>query len=122
MIQLHAYPERYAIASLPLGSPVPPPPGEGYYTCMRDKNEITLVTREDLVPAEAVQVAQGYRVIMLDSSFAFDVVGVLARCSRALADHGIPIMAYSSYLTDIFLIQERHFEQAWAVLGGLSFD
>ncbi len=121
MLKLHRYPERYAIASLPVGTPLPPPPAEGYYTCIVDKNEITLVTLEDLVPAEAVQVARGYRVIMLDTSFAFDVVGVLARCSGALADASIPIMAYSSYLTDIFLIQEIYFETACEILTGLTF-
>lgn len=122
MLKLFRYPERYAIVSLTAERPVPAPPAAGYYTCIRDKNEVTLVLPEEAVPAEAEKVTGGYRVVMLDTSFAFDVVGVLARCSQELAAAGIPIMAYSSYLTDIFLFQERHADQACAILEGLSFD
>lgn len=88
---------------------------------MRDKNEVTLVLPEPALPAGAVAVATGYRVVMLDTSFPFDVIGVLAACSQALAEAGIPIMAYSSYATDTFLFQERDYERAVAILERIPF-
>lgn len=93
-MNLHVYPERYAIVSLPPAAPLPAPPAAGYYTCIRDRNEVTLVLPEAHVPAGAAAVAAGYRVIMLEAQFAFDAIGVLARCSAALGRQ-----AFRSWLT-----------------------
>lgn len=120
-MNLYHYPDRYAIVSLGMGAEIPPAPTEGFYTIIRDKNETTLIVREDLVPTHPTRAAGSYRVVMLDTEFAFDVVGVLAKCSATLAQAGIPVMAYSSYKTDIFMFQERHFDQACGILEGLEF-
>ncbi|HEY3366796.1 MAG TPA: ACT domain-containing protein [Symbiobacteriaceae bacterium] len=121
MSKLFKYPERYAIVSLDATAAIPPVAFPSFYACIRDKNEITLIMPEDLVPPRHSQVTKGYRIVMLDTEFAFDVVGVLAACSAALAQAGIPIMAYSSYKTDVFMIQDEHFAQACAMLAGLQF-
>ena len=121
MATLFIYPERYAIVSLSPDAPLPTPPASGFYTCMRDRNETTLVLPETQVPAGALRAEAGYRVIMLDDQFPFDVVGVLARCSTALAAAGIPILAYSSYKTDSFLIKQERVEEARRLLEELTF-
>lgn len=120
MVSLYAYPELYAIISLAADDEIPSAPCAGYYTCIRDKNEITVVLPADRAPACARRIAGGYRVVMLDTEFPFDVIGILAKCSVALAEVGIPIMAYSSYQTDVFMFKEMHFEQACAILKGLE--
>lgn len=121
MIHLYRYPERYAIVSLAADEAIPTAPRAGYYTCIRDKNEVTVVLRDDHLPANPCKVVGGYRIVMLDTEFPFDVIGVLAKCSAALAQAGIPIMAYSSYKTDVFMFQETHFDRACAILEGLEF-
>lgn len=120
MVALFVEPEHYAIVSLAPDAPIPAPPLSGFYTCIRDKNEVTLVLPETFIPASYAKVTKGYRIVMLDTDFPFDVIGVLAACSSALAQAGIPVMAYSSYKTDIFMFQAAHFEQACTILAGLT--
>lgn len=120
-MRLYRYPERYAIVRLSLGAAgtLPAPGREGFFVCVRDKNEVTLVVPDSHVPAGAACVERGFRAVMLDTCFALETVGVLARCSRALADAGIPVMAYSSHTTDVFLVRDEHFERACTVLEAL---
>lgn len=79
-------------------------PGEGFFVCVRDINEVALVVPDPHAPAGTPCVERGFRAVMLDTWFAPDTVGALARCSRALAGEGIPVMADSTYATDVFLV------------------
>ncbi|MGQ9498215.1 MAG: ACT domain-containing protein [Desulfotomaculales bacterium] len=121
-MEIYKYPERYVIISLSPDASLPPPPDNGFYTCIRDKHEVTLVLPEAYAPANATRTASGYRVAMLDTAFALDAIGILAKCSAAMAQVGIPIMVYSGYTTDTFVFHEKYFDRACAILEALTFE
>lgn len=97
-MEIYKYPERYVIVSLSPDASLPPPPDNGFYTCIRDKREVTLVLPEAYAPANATRTASGYRVAILDTAFALDAIGILAKCSAALAQVGIPIWCIPAIL------------------------
>lgn len=122
MVKLYVYPEQYAIVSLPAAceSALLSLPSDSFSALIRDKNELTIVVHEANVPETSARVQGGYRVVMLDSEFEFDVVGVMAKCATALAEAGIPILTYSSYTTDIFIVQEKSLEKVCTILQHLE--
>lgn len=117
-MKLHIDGGRYAIATLPPEAPLPSLPARDFFALIRDKDELTLILPEDAVPAGVAEVVRGYRLVMLDERFPFDAVGVLARCTTRLAAAGIPVLAYSSFKTDLFLIPDK---EAAAAVDILSF-
>jgi hypothetical protein len=58
----------------------------------------------------------GYRVLRLDAEFPLTVVGVLARLSATLAAAGIPLMAYSTFKTDLLLVRGADLDRALEAL------
>jgi hypothetical protein len=89
-----------------------------------DKDEITLIVAQDLLAGLSERlprfhVAEGYRLITFDLPLDHGLVGFLAVISRALAEAGIPLMAYSAYERDHLLIQADHYERALQVVQTL---
>lgn len=121
-MKLHVDKGRYAIATRAAGAPLPGLPEAGFVALIRDKNELTLILPEEAVQDDADGVVRGYRLLMLDAEFPLHAVGVLARCTTRLAAAGIAVMAYSSYRTDLFLIQERHAEAAVEILSFMELS
>lgn len=66
-----------------------------------------MVVLENDIPSGFIRAMKGYRVVMLDTEFGLDAIGISAKCSATLAEAGIPVMTYSSYKTDIFLGSRR---------------
>jgi hypothetical protein len=122
MVKLYVYPEQYAIVSLQAAceANLLSLPCDSFFALIRDKNELTIVMLEANVPETSAYVQGGYRVVMLDSEFKFDVVGVMAKCATALAEAGIPILTYSSYTTDIFIVQEKSLGKVCDILQHLE--
>jgi hypothetical protein len=50
---------------------------------------------------------KNWKILTLDVVFPLDTVGILAKISGVLFEHGISIMAISAYSRDHFLIREK---------------
>jgi len=73
---------------------------------------------EDLVEARS----ENWRAMTLDAVFPLDAVGVWAAVSRALAEVGVPVMAFSSHDTDHFLVPGALLGRALAALNTAGLD
>ena len=117
-LTLSVMPGRLAIARLAPDAPLPAAVGSALWSATRTADELSLVCDEAAVPAGAQRVERGWRALRVHGPIAFDVTGVIAGLTAALAAAGIPVFALSTYDTDYLLVRESHLERALEVLGG----
>ncbi|MDW7651636.1 MAG: ACT domain-containing protein [Bacillota bacterium] len=66
------------------------------------------------------RIETGYRLITLDISLPWDVVGYLARVTEALAAGGVSVGVISSYASDHLLVGEEVLPAALRILKNLG--
>jgi hypothetical protein len=88
---------------------------------MRDDREVSALCRDEalgaLPPPREVQ--RGWAVLTLDQAMAWDLTGVLAAVSGALAAAGIPLGALTAYSRDHVLVSGERLDDALAALRPL---
>lgn len=120
--QLRLFPESLVVERLESGSTVTLPPGR-FSMLMRRGDELTRVRPEGAIvgmgASEAglvLEAVGGWRAFEIVASFDFEAVGVLAQLAGTLAEAGIPILAFSTWATDVLLVAGERVEAAAAVL------
>ena len=83
----------------------------------RTDEEKSLVCPVELVPENATARDDGWRAFRISVQMDFALIGILARISKILADHGIGIFAVSTFDTDYILTKEENFGKALAALA-----
>ncbi len=121
-IGVRLWPEVYAIAKLSaVPEPLPfPDPGAAPVALIVGHGEVSLLAPEEVVDRHAplvVEAMRGWRALTLEAVFPPGTVGLLATAGKALADIGVPVMAFSSHDTDHFLIPAETLGRALAALG-----
>jgi hypothetical protein len=86
-----------------------------------DDRELTLLLREPLPPhlPAPERREEGFSLLTLDTPMAWDVVGVLARLSGALAEAGIPLGCFAAFSRDHLLLPAARLDDARPVLQAL---
>jgi len=87
----------------------------------RTDEEKSLVCPTELVPENASARDDGWRAFRISVQMDFALIGILARISKILADHGIGIFAVSTFDTDYILTKEENFGKALAALAGEGY-
>jgi len=109
-------PETYAVCRLDPEAGVPAWAGSGPFTSVtRTADELSIICPETAVPAEILRTA-GWRCLKLEGPFDFNVTGLVAAFSTALARAGISIVVVCTYDTDYLLVRQTDLERAAAVL------
>jgi len=93
-----------------------------FWACMCDKDEVSLVLAQDvfhqlLLSVSPLDVSPPYRLITLDISLNWGVVGYLAAVTAVLADVGISLFALAAFSRDHLFVPQTDFDRAWDVLG-----
>lgn len=98
-------------------------PNKDYFMVTKDKDEITIVTREeDLEDLDLIEKNKDfYRLIALNVSIPFYSVGFLSTVSSAIADQGINVLIVSTYSKDYIMVKDDCLEKAKSALMGLGF-
>lgn len=126
---LRVHPGRVAVVKLDPEGPLPPwwpgaSPGGGWpgplTAQLRTPSEWTAYLPEDRIPPE-VPAERGFRVLELEGPLPFDMVGVLAGMTGALARAGIPLMGLSTWGSDLVLVREDRLEEARGVFRGAGY-
>ncbi|MCU0511899.1 MAG: ACT domain-containing protein [Anaerolineae bacterium] len=100
--------------------------GEAFMALIVDKDEVTLVLDDEACTEyarrlyDAVYSDKVYRLITLDVVLDFDLVGLMAHLSAALAAAGISILPLAAYSRDHLLVPLERFDDALAVLRRLQ--
>ena len=127
VLGVRLWPQAYGVARLRHAPPTLPPVAEGDapMALVVGHGEASLLAPVATIEAlsDLVEhVASGWRALTLDAVFPFDTVGVLAAASHALAELGIPIMAFSSHDTDHFLVPAEAIGRALAALASADLE
>lgn len=113
----------FAICRLPADAPLPAwvfHAGATLYSVTRTPDELSIVCDQDDVPPSIERVERGWRAFQLQGPVPFDVVGVIARLSGALAALGMPVFVVSTYDTDLVLVRESDEERAIQALASVA--
>ena len=100
--------------------------GEPFCALLIDKDEVSL-----MIPADAwndfqrrlpgaMSSEDRYCLITLDAELDFDLVGLMARVSAALAEAEISILPFAAYSRDHLFVNTRQVEAALAALKKLQ--
>jgi hypothetical protein len=112
MLTLSVTGERLAISRLGPHDAVPEwAGGPGFSSITRTSRELSIVCREDRVPA-GVRGERGFRLLELHGTFALSEVGILAELARALARAGVSLLATSTFDTDYLMVKDESLERA----------
>lgn len=120
-MKLSLLPERLAVCRLAADAPVPAWPRGAFVSITRTPDELSVVTREAAVPDD-VQAERGWRAFKLHGPIPFEVTGVAASLTGALAADGISLFLISTYETDWLLVKEAAVERATAALVRAGYD
>lgn len=117
-LTISVHPELYAICRLEQGAEIPAwASGTRFFTISRTKNELSIVCEEKGVPRE-IHAERGRRLMQVEGTLPFSLVGVLAAIAAPLAEARVSIFAVSTYDTDYVLVEESELDRAIRVLEG----
>jgi hypothetical protein len=98
-------------------------PVNGAFANIIDKNETTVIIPENKMDKKnIIKIDSGYKLLTFNMILQFNLVGFIAKISKALAEEKIPIFVISAYSTDHILIKKEHLEKAIKALTKLGFD
>jgi hypothetical protein len=117
-MELQVLDETLALARLAAGAPVPAwVAGRDFLAVVRTPRELSIVCRDDAVPASHAEVERGFRALAVVGTLDFALTGVVASLAAPLAAAGISIFGISTYDTDHILVREDRLDDAKAVLA-----
>jgi hypothetical protein len=85
--------------------------GPGLAAIVRTAKELSIVCAQARVPS-GVQASPGWHALEVQGPLPFEMVGVVARLTGALASHGISVLVVPTYDTDYLLVRARDFGRA----------
>jgi uncharacterized protein len=109
---LTVHPGSYSIVRLGPRSKLPAwALGAGLQSVTRTASELSVVCRQERVPARARR-EDGFRCLEVDGPLPFDATGVLSSLAAPLARARIPILAISTFDTDLLFVRGPHLASA----------
>jgi hypothetical protein len=116
-VELRLLSETFALVRLAGDAPVPPwVGGNEFLAVVRTRNELSIVCREDVVPAGHTEVQPGFRCLAVVGTLDFAQTGIIAELTQPLANAGLSIFGISTYDTDHILVRNDDLEAARAAL------
>jgi len=92
------------------------------FACINDGKEITAIIEQAKINEKyVIDIQRDYKLLSFDMTLPFDLVGFIAKISKALAEEKIPIFVISGYSTDHILIHKKYIEKAKKKLKSLGF-
>jgi len=87
----------------------------------KTRDEVSIVVESARTPYGS-HVESGWRMLRIEGSLSFGMVGVLSSISKPLAEAGISIFVISTYDTDYILVKEINLDSARTVLNRSGFS
>ena len=115
-LTITVHPDVYAICRLAPDSLVPVWSGGGsFLSVTRTVSELSVVCEQRLVP-ESIHAERTRRLLQIEGTLAFTLIGVLASVAAPLAEAEISIFVVSTYDTDYILVSDKDLQRATAKL------
>jgi hypothetical protein len=121
-VQLTTLDEPYAIVRLDPDAGVPEwVAGGPFWSVTRSESELSVVCREDDVPAGA-SAERGWIALRLAGPLDFTLTGVVASLCTPLAEARVPIFVLSTFETDYLLVREGDLARSIEALREAGHD
>ena len=115
-LTITVHPERYAICRLQPDAALPAwAVGASFLSVTRTALEFSVVCEDARVP-ESAHAERDRRLLQIEGTLAFTLIGVLASVAEPLAKAEISIFAVSTYDTDYLLVSEKDLHRATQAL------
>ena len=109
-------PGRYAVCLLPPTLPIPAwAHGGDFCSITRTQDELSIICPQDMLPItlpQGIAVGRDWALLRVEGPFAFDVTGVVAALSAALAEVEVVLLTVATYQTDYLLVKAEQLERA----------
>lgn len=92
-----------------------------FFAIMRTEEELSLVL-PDSVKIESEKSESGWACFKVEGPLEFELVGILAEISSALAEAGAPIFALSTFDTDYILVKREQVRAAYEALTSAGYQ
>lgn len=121
-LHLEVRPEVYAVCKLDPTEPWPALPAStpGLYSVSRSETEVSIICTEDLVPPNAT-VEPGWRALTITGELEFDLIGILAGVTSAIAAASISVFALSTFDTDHLFVRTEDLSATVTALRGAGY-
>jgi hypothetical protein len=114
--QVVLHPERFAYLQVEARPPGAP------FLIVEDRDEVTVVVREDDVDGTPYLAREGwYRLLEVRVAQPFTAVGFLASITDAIAARGLNVLVVSTFSKDYLLVRDASVQSAIEALRGLGF-
>jgi hypothetical protein len=115
-LTITVHPERYAICRLEPYAALPAwAVGASFLSVTRTALELSVVCEDARVP-ESAHAERDRRLLQIEGTLAFALIGVLASVAEPLAKAEVSIFAVSTYDTDYLLVSDQDLHRATQVL------
>ena len=112
-LELRILDDLLALVRLAADAPVPAwIGGRDLLAVVRTHRELSIVCRDDTVPANIAEVERRFRAIAVIGTLDFAQTGIVASLALPLAEAGISIFGISTYDTDHILVREGRLDDA----------
>jgi hypothetical protein len=120
-LTLEWIPGKFAVTRYPEDAEIPPWALDSHVlmTVTRTHDALSIIAPDDRVPFN-VKSERGFVALRILERLDFNLFGILAKLARALADAHIPILAVSTYDTDIILFKKEHRARAVDALSKVA--
>ncbi|MBN2046466.1 MAG: ACT domain-containing protein [Anaerolineaceae bacterium] len=87
-------------------------PASGFWSITHTKEELSIILPADAPTPLGAKIESGWRMLRVNGTLDFSLVGILARLTEILALAGVSIFSISSYNTDYLLVKESQLPAA----------
>jgi hypothetical protein len=116
-VKLYVLDDLYEVVRCVSDAPVPAwASGGRFWSVTRSDSELSVVCRQDDVPAEA-SAERGWCALELAGPLDFSLTGVVSALVGPLADAEVSIFVLSTFETDYLLVREPDLEQSVTALA-----
>jgi len=95
---------------------------DDFWFIARTDSEISVVCRVESLPDNCTDAESGWLLLRVVGPLDFNLTGVLAKLSGALAEAGIPIFAVSTFDTDYILVKSAQADNAASALVAAGYE
>ena len=92
-----------------------------FFSITKTEDEISVVMLQDKISSD-VKVEKDWRILKVEGTLEFSLIGILAKISGILAKNSISIFVISTFNTDYILVKEEKVEKAILVLSEEAYE
>ena len=92
-----------------------------FFSITKTEDEISVVMLQDKISSD-VKVEKDWRILKVEGTLDFSLIGILAKISEILAKNSISIFVISTFNTDYILVKEEKIEKAMTVLSEEGYE